>query len=215
MTNNRALIAAFDEDHVVKLTGVSKSQLRYWDRTDFFVPSYSDTDRRGPFSRVYSFKDVVSLKVLNVLRNQFGVSLPHLREVSLRLGKLGDARWTAVKLYPVNKKVVWFEPNSKLPQEIASGQLVVPVVLSDFIAHTKSDVSKLSVRDKSTFGKVEKTRYVGHSAAMVAGTRIPVRAVKAFADAGYSSAEILVQYPDLTKADVRAALKYEKDRAAA
>src|SRR3546814_15664395 len=41
-----------------------------------------------------------------------------------------------------------------------------------------------------------------------AGTRIPVRAVKAFAVAGSTPAEIVEEYPDLTEEDVRAGLAY-------
>ena len=35
------VIAAFSEEHVSRLTGLSKTQLRYWDQTGFFTPSYS------------------------------------------------------------------------------------------------------------------------------------------------------------------------------
>src|SRR3546814_2254582 len=41
-----------------------------------------------------------------------------------------------------------------------------------------------------------------------AGTRIPVRAVKAFAVAGSTPAEIVEEYPDLTEEDVRAGRAY-------
>ena len=57
-TTNNA-IAAFSEEHATRLTGVTKSQLRYWDRTNFFVPSYAEENRRVVFSRVYSFKDIL------------------------------------------------------------------------------------------------------------------------------------------------------------
>ena len=76
------LIRAFSEDHVERLTGISKGQLRYWDRTGFFVPAFAHGNRRAAFSRVYSFKDVAALRVLNVLRNQYAVPLQHLRKVA-------------------------------------------------------------------------------------------------------------------------------------
>src|SRR3546814_17268651 len=41
-----------------------------------------------------------------------------------------------------------------------------------------------------------------------AGTRIPVRAVKAFAVAGSTPAELVEEYPDLNEEDVRAGLAY-------
>jgi uncharacterized protein (DUF433 family) len=41
---------------------------------------------------------------------------------------------------------------------------------------------------------------------VIAGTRIPIAAIRSFADAGYSADEILAQYPSLTADDVEAAL---------
>jgi hypothetical protein len=35
------VLSAFSSDHVVRLTRLSQSQLRYWDRTGFFRPRYS------------------------------------------------------------------------------------------------------------------------------------------------------------------------------
>lgn len=213
MNDTRKVIAAFDEDYAVRLTGVSKSQLRYWDRTEFFLPTYSDG--RGAFSRVYSFSDIVSLKVLNTLRNQFRVSLPHLRDVKDKLASVGVECWTGVKLYVVNKKVIWQEAGTNIPQEVASGQFIAPVSLDEVMAHTQHDISKLGSRDAASYGQIKKSRFVSHNAPVVAGTRIRVSAVQAFAEAGYSAKEIVAEYPDLTEADVMAALAFKEEKAAA
>ena len=66
------VVMAFSEEHVARLTGITVHQLRYWDRTGFFHPAFAADDRKVAFSRVYSFKDVVSLRVLNILRNKYG-----------------------------------------------------------------------------------------------------------------------------------------------
>lgn len=63
MVNMSDAVAAFGEEHASKLTGISMSQLRYWDRTDFYSPSYAEANRRLPFSRVYSFKDIHRLQL--------------------------------------------------------------------------------------------------------------------------------------------------------
>ena len=120
MSDNESLIAAFSEDHTAKLTGISVSQLRYWDRTDFYHPSYAESNRRVAFSRIYSFRDIVALRVLNVLRNQYSVALQHLRDVSNKLSHLVDDRWTGVRLYVLNKRVIWIEPGTDLPQDIST-----------------------------------------------------------------------------------------------
>ena len=207
-------IAAFSEEHATRLTGVSKTQLRYWDRTDFFVPTFAEENRRVAFSRVYSFKDIVALRVLNTLRNQFRVSLPHLRGVSEKLNRLAVDRWTGIRLYVLNRKVVWNEPGTKLPQEIASGQYIVPVALNDVLQSTDQDIAKLRARDTARVGQIEHHKYVNHNAAVLGGTRIPVSAIKNFANAGYTAAQIVAEYPDITEADVGAAIAYEVAEAA-
>ena len=87
------VLAAFTEAHVERLTGVSRRQLRYWDQTNFFVPSLAYSDRRAAYSRLYSFRDVVCLKIVDALRNDAGVPLPHLREVKEKLAHLGEDLW--------------------------------------------------------------------------------------------------------------------------
>src|SRR5262245_27982087 len=109
------IIQAFSEEHVARLTGLSVHQLRHWDRTEFFVPSFAADDRREPLSRVYSFKDLVALRVLSVLRNQFGVSLQHLRQVSRQLSHLEDDKWTKTTLFVLKKKVVFVDPDTQKP----------------------------------------------------------------------------------------------------
>lgn len=208
------VVAAFGEYHTSRLTGVSLQQLRHWDRSGFYRPSFANENRRAPFSRVYSFRDIVALRVLNSLRNQFGVSLQHLREVSDKLAHLADDRWTKTRLYVLKKKVVWQEPDSDIHKEVVSEQYVVPVVLLTVIADTKNDIAKLNARDGSDVGRIEKNRFVSHNASVVAGTRIQVAAIKRFANAGYSNAQIISEYPDLTESDIEAALNHGSRRAA-
>src|SRR5687768_1012124 len=112
MGTTRSVIAAFSEEHAERLTGVTRSQLRYWDEIKFYIPSYAEHDRHLPFSRVYSFKDIVALRVLNMLRNQHGVSLQHLRQISRKLSKHAEDKWTGITLYVLNRKVHWQEPGT-------------------------------------------------------------------------------------------------------
>jgi|HubBroStandDraft_4_1064222.scaffolds.fasta_scaffold04049_6 uncharacterized protein (DUF433 family) len=214
--DTRHVIAAFSEEQTEKLTGITKSQLRYWDNTGFYSPSYTEENRRITFSRVYSFKDIVALRVLNVLRNQFGCSLQHLRDVSARLRALDNNtdRWIDTRLYPLNKRVIWYEPGSELPQEVASGQYVSAVVLNDVVQTTKQAVDNLQGK-RTRFGSVEKSRYVMRNAAVISGTRIPVNTIKRFAEAGYTVQQIITEYPDLTEQDVQAAIQYKESSTAA
>jgi uncharacterized protein (DUF433 family) len=204
------LILAFSEDHVEHLTGISKSQLRYWDRTGFFVPAFAAENRRVAFSRIYSFRDVASLRVLNILRNQYGVPLQHLRKVARKLSHLAEDKWTKTTLWVWKRKVIFQDPDTEKPREVASGQYLIDFPLEPVIAATHRDVNDLlQLRPETSIGRVAKSRNVSHNEPVIAGTRIPVRAIKRFADEGYSVEQILEEYPSLAESDVRAALKHK------
>ena len=214
---SRGIIAAFSEDQAEQLTGVTKRQLRYWDKTDFYRPSYVEDNRRVSFSRVYSFKDIVALRVLSALRNQHSVSLQHLRDVSARLNHLASDpdRWADTRLYIHRKHVIWYEPGTDLPQEIASGQYLVPIQLQKVVTDTKNKVKQLiSPRDQTKIGTIERSRYVVHNTHVIAGTHIPVNAIKRFSESGYTADQILQEYPDIAKEDVEAALSFDSSSAA-
>jgi DNA-binding transcriptional MerR regulator len=209
------IIRAFSEDSVMRLTGLTESQLRYWDRTGFFAPEYADKDHKGAFSRLYSFRDIVALRTLNVLRNQYNVALQHLRKVADKLSHLGYDLWTKTTLYVLNRKVIFHEPGTDLPQEVVSGQYVMGLMLKTIISDTTRDVEKMRRRDPEKIGRVERSRYVNHNAWVVGGTRIPTAAIKRFKDAGYTTEQIIDEYPDLTEVDIRAALRHEGQRSSA
>jgi uncharacterized protein (DUF433 family) len=206
--DSNVVVAAFTEDQTARLTGVSKRQLRYWD-PDFFAPSFANSDRSLSFSRMYSFRDLVCLKILNALRNETRVPLPHLRDVKDRLSHLGEDMWAKTVLYVLNRKVVFRNPETDAKEEIVSGQAVLEIPLIVASGDMQSAVKALWRRDDASIGKIQRQRSVAHNQAVIAGTRIPVRSVKAFADAGYSIEQIQKEYPTLTEDDIRAALAYE------
>src|SRR5882672_3208640 len=108
----RKLIETFSEETASRLTGVSIRQLRYWDGDGFFSPSLAYPDRSTAHSRIYSFRDIVALKVLNTLRNDAKVPLQHLREVKDSLLALGDTLWAETILYVHNKRVAFVNPET-------------------------------------------------------------------------------------------------------
>jgi DNA-binding transcriptional MerR regulator len=209
------VVQAFSEEHVARLTGLSEHQLRHWDRTGFFAPSLSTVEKQENFGRVYSFRDLVSLRVLGALRKQFNVSLQHLRQVADCLKHLGDDKWTKTVLYVLNGKVVFVDPETQKPREVVSGQYVIPIVLQAVITDTRRAIEQFRRRPNEKLGQIERHRQVAQNAAVVAGTRIPTAAIKRFRDAGYSTAQIIEQYPDLTERDIEAALAYEEKVVAA
>lgn len=209
------IVSAFSEDQVQRLTGISKRQLRYWDRTGFFKPSLAEENRRLAFSRIYSFTDVVSLRVLNVLRNQYGVSLQHLRKAANDLPKMSEEKWGKTELFVLNRRIVFVEPETTQYREIVGKQYVIGISLRVVASDTRRDIEALRERGKGTAGTVVRSRNVCQNAWVMAGTRIRVDSIKEFAKEGYTVQQIQEEYPALTEADIEAALRHESDVVAA
>lgn len=201
------IFRAFSENHVIHLTGLTKSQLRYWDKTGFFAPNYSK--QKGPYGRVYSFRDVAGLKTISILRNKHKISLQHLRQVAEKLSDLGIDLWAKLTLYILKKEVHFQEPGTEKVRGALSDQYAA-IPLIKIINDISKQAENLKKRQKNLIGKIERHRYVAHNAWVVAGTRIPTRAIKSFRDAGYSIAKIKREYPMLTTEDIKAALSHEK-----
>jgi uncharacterized protein (DUF433 family) len=203
------IVAAFSEDQAARLTGVRKGQLRYWDKSQFFSPSFGGDAVRDGFGRVYSFRDIVALKVLGLLRNKHDVSVQHLREVKQNLADDDASAWSGVRLYAVNKRVHWVEPQTGLPQDVASKQYALqPIELDAVVNAVRSDIREIIKRDKTKVGHIERVRSLNKSQPVIAGTRITVKAIKNFHTAGYSIAQIIAEFPDLTHQDIKAALSH-------
>ncbi len=208
------IISAFPEDQAERLTGVTVHRLRHWDRTGFFAPSLAADNRRAPYSRIYSFRDLLSLKVLRALRDDAGCSLQHLRDVRDKLAHLGDDLWSKTRLYVLNKKVVFYDEEKDELREPVSGQMVLQIPLRIVRSDMEHAVKALSKRQANDLGRIERKRNVSHNAAVIAGTRISVGAIKRLAEDGFTTDQILSEFPALTGADVEAALKYRDDKAA-
>ena len=209
-----SVIAALSEDQVERITGLTKRQLRYWAKTGFFKPSFVEDNPRLPYSRFYSFKDLVGLRALEMLRVQKSVPLQHLRVVAEKLSHLGDDLWSSTTLFVVDRKVVLVNPETKTSEEVVSGQYLLGIHLGKIIEDTYDDVVALRQRAPESIGQVDRSSGVLRNAWVVAGTRIPVHAIKSFHEHGYSVSEIIGEYPDLTSEDVEAALNHDDSKAA-
>ena len=205
-----SVLAAFSEEHVSRVTGLSIGRLRYWARTGFFQPSFVEDDPRLPYSRFYSFKQVVALRTLEMLRVQNGVPLQHLRRVAEKLGHLKDDLWTKTSLFVANRKVVFSDPITGKPQEVVSGQFVMEYSLVQIVKETSESIEAIGARSPDQLGKVVKIRGVNRNAWTVSGTRIPIVSVRRLHEDGYSVDQIISEYPDLTEADVHAALSHDE-----
>jgi DNA-binding transcriptional MerR regulator len=122
-----SVITGFTEAQAVRLTGVSLRQTRYWAADRFFAPSLATPDL--PHLRLYSFRDLVSLKVLNQLRNKEKIPLQELRRTKRGVSELGERLWGETTLYFLGKRVVFHNPATGRLEEAATGQGVLKIPL--------------------------------------------------------------------------------------
>ncbi len=197
------VIGAFSEEQASRISGLSVFQLRQWDKDGFFQAAYRDERPRVPYGRIYSFRDLVSLQVLDDLRNRKRIPLGHLKVVSRKLAYLGDARWTATTLYVLGKRVVLEHPETKAREDVVSGQQVFNIPLRVVIRNTRERIKALGERSDRV-GKFRSQRFVNHGELVFDGTRVPVQTVADFLKSGYSTAEILREFPAIGQEDIEA-----------
>jgi uncharacterized protein (DUF433 family) len=197
-------VAALTEEHITRITGLTKGQLRAWDRRGFFVPRYAYNDRSSAYSRIYSFKDAVGLKTISVLRFTHKLSHQKLVAVAKELTERGFDHWADTRLYVLKRKVYFQHPGTSKVESVEDGQFaMLPII--DVLNDVREKVSLLNKRDQSQIGAIERNKFVSHNTSVFAGTRIPVAAVQRYLKAGFTKEHIIKEYPTLTYEDIRAA----------
>jgi DNA-binding transcriptional MerR regulator len=205
-----SVIRAFSAFHVCRLTGLSLHQLLYWDDTEFFSPYYASENRRSPFSRVYSFQDVVGLRIISILRNDHKIPLQKLRKIAQQLSEFHPRPWSGLVLYVCGKNVLFKEPATEQVRRAGHPQYVLMVALDSVTTDMQSKADALRRRGVDQLGHLERHRNVVHNAWVVAGTRIPTKTIWRYHQAGYDAPSIIRDYPLLTSADVSSAISHER-----
>jgi DNA-binding transcriptional MerR regulator len=210
----RTVIRAFSAFHVCRLTELSPRQLAYWDTTEFFTPYYASSNRRSPFSRVYSFDDVVGLRAIAILRNEHKVPLQRLRKIGQQLSEHHPWPRSGLVLYVARNAVHFAEPETNKIRIAGDSQFVFPIALRRIADEIRAKAEALRRRSAKQIGRLERHRNVAHNAWVVAGTRIPTKTIWRYHEAGYNAANIIRDYPLLKAADVASAIAHERQRPA-
>jgi uncharacterized protein (DUF433 family) len=210
-------MAAFTSEQALRLTGASRRRLGYWVDTKLLTPDIQRGEGRGRV-RLFSFGNLLELRTALWLRDK--VSLQLIRKIVHRLRQQGfDRPLTSVTFGVIEYKrkqrgsaydvVLQLEDGEweewERPGEIIMS-LTVPI---ETFAESLDEKIAADRARRSKVGQVERRRGVMGSTPVVAGTRVPTRAVWDLHQAGYSSDAILRSYPGLSVADVEAALRAE------
>lgn len=206
-------ILAFSAEQASRLTGISKQRLQYWDRTGFFSPQYEDEDTGRPFRRLYSFRDLVGLRVLAELRDKHRVSLQMLRGVDKWLRDHYQTPWSSLTFYVSGRRVFYEDPDSKtLMAGRPGGQTAMRFDVEKIAGEMHAAVERMRRRGPDAVGQITRRRNVMHNAYVLAGTRILTESVWHLYQDGYDREQIKRQYPTLTNEDIDAAIAFEQDR---
>lgn len=210
MSETEPLVSLFSAAQVRRLTGLSGRQLTYWDETDFFPPTHTG-DPGERFGRVYSFEDLVGLRVIAIMRSH--VPLQELRRVGdWLLNHRGS--WAGRRFWIRGRRVYWDDDAGLRVGTQRPHQAEIPIEMDVVTEDMREEIAKLRKRAPDQVGKLEQRRYtVGHKM-LIAGTRIPTRTVWELYRAGYEPAAIQKEFPRLTNRDIEAALEWEEGRRA-
>lgn len=123
----------FTAHQATKFTGCTARQLRYWDHIGLVRPSVQGTGGRPGVPRLYSFRDLVALKVVKSLLDG-GMSLQRVRRAWRYLNKRAglDRHLSEVKL--ITDGVSIFKVarrNGEIIDALKEGQLAFFVAIDD------------------------------------------------------------------------------------
>jgi uncharacterized protein (DUF433 family) len=207
-----AELLAFTADHVARLTGLSKRQLGYWDATQFFAPTMVDDERGRVFGRIYSFRDVVGLRTISILRNTHRIPLQELRRVGEWLNHEHETPWSSLRFSLLGRRVVFTDETGTPTEPKGLGQTVQSIALLPIANDMNDAAARLRERGPEQLGQIIRNRFVVHNAWVVSGTRIPTLAIWNFHRAGCDTAAIIREYPRLAPQDIEAAIEFEQKR---
>lgn len=201
----RPSLEAFSIDHAVDVTKLTRTRLIRWDRLGFFSPEYLDEEDRGnPYSRIYSYEDLVGLRMLRSLMVDYHVSVSEIKAAYPAMTAQWTKPWSEIEIGVLKRRIVTDIKGQ--PRNITDGQLALKCVPLPSIAdEVRREADKLSKRKKADEGKFEHHKFVARNASVFRGTRIPVSIIEDFIEAGYSDQAIIEEYPSLTAKDVQAA----------
>ncbi len=143
---------SFTAEQACRLTNCTHHQLRYWDRVGLVKPSIQTTGGRPGVRRLYSFRDLVALRVVRSLLDN-GMSLQRVRRAWDYLRREGsmDDHLAEVKL--VTDGLTIFQVSSddgELMDALRQGQLAFFVAIDEITREVEEDVTRFEL-DRSRF----------------------------------------------------------------
>ena len=141
---------AFTSKQACYLSACTSHQLRYWDKVGLVSPTVQSSNGKPGVPKLYSFRDIVSLRVIKTLLDN-GMSIQRVRRAwkyLIRNGNLQD-QLSEVKLISDGETIYTVE-DDKVFDALKSGQLAFFETIDEVTKEVREDVSKFEL-DKERF----------------------------------------------------------------
>ncbi|MGH8935669.1 MAG: MerR family transcriptional regulator [Acidimicrobiia bacterium] len=143
---------AFTAQQASKLTGCTAHQLRYWDRVALVQPTVQGTGGRPGVRRLYSFRDLVALRVVRSLLDN-GMSVQRVRRAWDYLRRTADLErhLSEVKLVTDGQSIFRVaSDDEELLDALREGQLAFFVAIDEIARAVEEDVTRFEL-DREQF----------------------------------------------------------------
>ncbi|RZP23756.1 MAG: MerR family transcriptional regulator [Candidatus Actinomarinales bacterium] len=144
---------AFTSKQAIFLSGCTSHQLRYWDKVGLVTPSIQSSNGKPGVPKLYSFRDIVSLRVIKTLLDN-GMSIQRVRRAWSYLKRNGElgAHLSNVKLITDGSSIYSVEED-KVFDALKMGQLAFFETIDQVARDVEEDLSKFEL-DKQKFLKL-------------------------------------------------------------
>jgi len=187
------------------LVGTSERRLIHWERIGLATPSISRRISERNTVRLYDFQDLLALLVIRELFER-RMSTHQIHRVVEHLKTSGyDRPLTEVRFATEGAEIFFQHPDGTWEGDRKKNQRVFSQILDLRPLRDRIWETIDQPRPKAAQGRIERRRRVQGNKPVFSDTRIPVSAVIPYIQRGCSTAEILEAFPDLGKADLKAA----------
>lgn len=142
---------SFTAEQACRLTNCTHHQLRYWDRVGLVKPSIQESGGRPGVRRLYSFRDLVALRVVRSLLDN-GMSLQRVRRAWDYLRREGemDDHLSEVKLVTDGQTIFKVSSDEgEILDALREGQLSFFVAIDQIAREVEEDVTRFELdRDR-------------------------------------------------------------------
>jgi len=145
-------LEGFTTHQASRLSGCTPRQLRYWDQIGLVRPSLRQTGGRPGVPRMYSFRDLVELRVVRSLLDG-GMSLQRVRRAYEYLRRQAnlDEQLSDVKLITDGKSIFKVaRREGEILDALRDGQMAFFVAIDQIVRSVDAEVSEFR-RDRDRF----------------------------------------------------------------